>query len=264
MLIIYLILGIIQGFTEPIPVSSSGHLIIFKNIFNISHLSDLNFEIFSNFGSFIAIIVIFKKDIQILLKQTYLFLKTKKTKYYASAKYVLLIIIGTIPAGALGLFLNNTIEKKLNHVKYIGFALLITAIFLFIIRKIQGYKEDNEITIKDAIKIGFFEAIALFPGISRSGATIVGGMLLGLKRKTAFKFSFMLYIPITIATMILGIKDIIQTNTNLLIYYLVGAYFAGVTTFFATKWFKNIMTKGKMIYFVYYCLIVGILVILFL
>ena len=266
MFFIYLILGIIQGLTEPIPISSSGHLIIFKHLFNIHNINDLNFEIFSNFGSFLAITILFKKDILKLLNDTLSYLKTKKLKYYSNAKYVLLIIIGTIPAGLLGILLNNIIEKNLTNIKYIGLALIITAIFLYIIRKKTGKKEDHEITIKDALKIGCFQAIAIFPGISRSGATIVGGMLSNLKRETAFKFSFMLYIPITIATLFLSLKDIIsgKTDTNLFIYYISGTIISAITTYITTKWFKNIMINGKLIYFVYYCLLIGIIVILFL
>ena len=264
MLLIYLILGIVQGFTEPIPVSSSGHLIIFKHLFNISNLNDLNFEIFSNFGSFIAIVIIFRNDIVKIIKNAFKYLKTKELKYYNNYKYLTLIIMGTIPAGLLGFLLNDIIEKSLSNIKYIGIALLITAIFLYLVRNFKGTKKDNEITIKDALKIGFFEAIAIFPGISRSGATIVGAMFVGLKRETAFKFSFMLYIPITLATMILATKDIINTNFNLFSYYIIGSIIAGIVTFFSTKWFKSIMLNGKLIYFVYYCLILGILVLLFL
>ena len=107
---------------------------------------------------------------------------------------------------------------------------------------------------------------ALFPGISRSGATIVGGMLTNLDRESAFKFSFMLYLPITLATMILGVEDVIvsEIDIKLLINYVIGALFAFIITLITTKWFKNIMINGKLIYFVYYCLIVGFIVVIFL
>ncbi len=266
MLLIYLILGIIQGFTEPIPVSSSGHLVIFKNIFDVEALKDLNFEIFSNFGSFIAIVIIFRKDIAKLFKDFVLYIKTRKEEYKSGFKYVLLVAIGTIPAGLVGFIAKNFISEHLSNVKLIGFALLITALFLFLIRKMKGKKEDDQITWIDAVKIGLFQVVALFPGISRSGATLVGGMYSGLKRETAFKFSFMLYIPISLATMALGVKDVVETGieTSLLINYIVGAVAACIITYFATKWFKDVMLKGKLIYFVIYCLLAGSLVILFL
>ncbi len=259
----YIILGIIQGFTEPIPISSSGHLIIFKQILNIPILNDLNFEIFSNFGSFLAIIIIFKKDISIIFKNALLYKKTKNIKYKFAYNYLLLIIIGTIPAGVIGLLLNNFIENNMTNIKFIGTSLIITASFLFIIRKTQGKKDSNSITIKDALKIGLFQSVALLPGISRSGATIVGGMLSNLTREAAFKYSFMLYIPITLSTMLLKLKDIITIEPKLLLNYLIGTIFAFLTTLNTLKWFKQIMIKGKLIYFVYYCLIAGIIVIIF-
>ncbi len=266
MLLIYIILGIIQGFTEPIPVSSSGHLTIFQNIFNNEVLNDLNFAIFTNFGSFIAIVIIFRHDILKLLKDFFAYIKTKEEKYKDGFKYCLLIVLGTIPAGIVGLLTKDFIEEKLSNVKLVGLALLITALFLFLIRKLKGYKKDKDITVLDALKIGLFQMVALFPGISRSGATLVGGMFCGLTREAAFKFSFMLYIPISIATMGLGVVDVVSTgiHSSLLIGYLVGAIIAGIVTFFATKWFKGVMLKGKLIYFVYYCLVAGTLVILFL
>jgi len=266
MLLIYIILGLIQGLTEPIPISSSGHLVIFKNIFDLDALQDLNFEIFSNFGSLIAIIIVFRKDIAKLFWDFINYIKTKDKEYKSGFKYVLLVALATIPAGLCGLIFNDFIEEYLSNVKYVGIALLVTALFLFLIRKLKGKKDDNQITIKDAIQIGLFQVVALLPGISRSGATLVGGMFSGLKRETAFKFSFMLYIPISVATMALGVKDVAETgiNTNMLISYILGAVIACIVTFFSTKWFKGIMLKGKLIYFVYYCLIVGTLVILFL
>ena len=260
----YILLGIIQGFTEPIPISSSGHLIIFKHILNIPELNDLNFEIFSNFGSFLAIILIFKKEIIKTIKNSISYLTTKNIKYKFEYKYLFLIIIGTVPAGLIGLLLNNFIENSITNIKSIGISLIITALFLFVIRKLHGYKTSNNISRNDALKIGIFQAFALFPGISRSGATIVGGMLSNLTREAAFKFSFMLYIPITMATMILKFKEIININQKLLFNYTLGTIFAFITTTISIKWFKQIMINGKLIYFVYYCFIIGILTTIFL
>lgn len=265
-LVKYIILGMVQGFTEPIPVSSSGHLAIFKKLINSSVLNDLNFEIVVNFGSLIAIIFFFRKDIIKLIKDFFLYIKTKKQEFYSGFKYCLLIIIGTIPAGIIGLLFKDVIEKFSSNLKLIGFSLLITSLFLFLIRNFKGKKEDEDITYKDALIIGLFQCVALLPGISRSGATIVGAMLLRLKRDSAFKFSFMLYIPISLATLTLGIKDIVESslNSTTMLYYLIGMIVAGIITYFSTKLFKDIMKKGKLIWFVIYCLIVGVLTLIFL
>ena len=266
MILIYIILGIVQGFTEPIPVSSSGHLVIFKDIFNLATLNDLNFEIISNFGSFIAIVLVFRKDIKKLFYDFFKYIKTKEKEYKSGFKYCLLVALGTIPAALAGFIFSDLIEDNLSNVKFVGIALLVTALFLFLIRKLKGKKSDSEITIIDALKIGLFQVVALLPGISRSGATLVGGMMSGLTREVAFKFSFMLYIPISLATMALGVKNVVENEIELilLISYVLGAMAACIVTFFALKWFRGIMLKGKLIYFVYYCLIAGVLVLLFL
>ena len=261
----YIILGIIQGLTEPLPISSSGHLVIFKNLFNLDSLNDLNFEIIVNFASFLAISFIYRKDIIKLIKDSFNYLKTKEYKYYHSFKYILLIILACIPAGILGLLFKNKIDLISSNVKYIGISLLITSLALFIVRKTDGKKHDNNITYKDSIIIGLFQGIALLPGISRSGSTLTGGLLRNIKKEDAVKFSFMLYLPISIASFILGIKDFTTSNNfnNLYISYILGFIFSLFTTYFATKWFINIIKKKKLIYFSIYCLVVGLLVLIF-
>ena len=266
-LIEYIILGLVQGLTEPLPISSSGHMLIFKNLFNMNALQDLNFEIIANFGSLLAIIFIYRKKILKLVKDFFNYInKEDLFNFKNNFKYALLIIIGTIPAGILGLIFKDKIELLSSNVKYVGIALLITAIALFIVRKLNGKKDDKDITYVDAIKIGLFQAIALLPGISRSGSTIVGGLLSNLKKDTAVSFSFMLYIPISLATMLLGIIDLIKTPniTSYLLPYCIGMTISGIITYFSAKIFIDIVKKNKLIYFVIYCLIVGTLVLLFL
>lgn len=268
-LIKYIFLGIVQGFSEPIPISSSGHLLIFQKLLQSIDQIDFNIlAIITNFGSFLAILIIFKKEIVDLFNCFFKYLKTKEVKYYPNYKYCFLIVLGTIPAGLMGLIVTkfelfNFLEK---NVKFVGITLLITALFLFLIKDFKGKKDNKDISFKDALIIGLFQVVALIPGISRSGATIVGGMFRNLKRETAFNFSFILYIPITIATMIIGVKDLLEANLTslVLVYYLISMFMAFIFTYIATKWFRNLVKEGKLIYFVYYCLIVGTLVILFL
>lgn len=194
-----------------------------------------------------------------------MYIKTKEEKYYSNFKYAWLIVIGSVPAGIAGLLLKDKIESVLGGVKIVGFALLVTALFLYLVKDYKGKKDDDTITVSNALIIGFFQVLALFPGISRSGSTLVGGMQQGLKREAAFKYSFMLYIPISFATMFLGVTDLIQSNISLTtwIYYIIGAFVSCIVTYFSTKWFKDVVKKGKLIYFVWYCLIAGTLVILF-
>ena len=150
-----------------------------------------------------------------------------------------------------------------NHftTKLVGAMLIITSLLLFMIKDIKGKKDKEDITYMDALKIGLFQVIALLPGISRSGATVVGGMKSNLKRETALNYSFMLYIPISVASMALGIKDLLAMNNfaELFIPYLVSMIAAGIVTYYAAKLFIDIMKKGKLIYFSIYCFFVGII-----
>ena len=266
-LIEYIILGIIQGFTEPIPVSSSGHVMIINSLLATSIDTEL-LLIITNLGSLIAIVYLYRKRIEMLIKDFINYIKTKEKESYQNYKYSIYIIIGTIPAGIMGLIVSklNLFDFLDNNIKFVGITLLITSLFLYLIKNIKGIKENKDITIWDAIIIGLFQVIALIPGISRSGATIVGGLSRNLKRETAFDFSFLLYIPISIATSILGIKDILSSNIDreTLILYILSMFISGIVTYFATIWFKDIVKKGKLIYFVIYCFIVGISIILFL
>lgn len=272
-LIEYLLLGILQGITEPIPVSSSGHLLILQTILEkFSQNINIDFSILAtmtNFGSLIAIVVIYWNDITKLVKSffAYLLTKNRKKDVKEDFSYCLKIIIATIPAGVAGIIatklnLLNTLEE---NVKFVGFMLLLTAIFLFLIKDFKGSKDKDKITFMDAFVIGICQMIAIIPGLSRSGATIVGGMYRKLKRTTAFDFSFILYIPISVATSILGIKDLLATSisSSTWILYLIATILAGIFTYIFTKWFSKIVKEGKLIYFSVYCVILGLIVILF-
>lgn len=260
LLLKYLVLGIIQGFTEPLPISSSGHLRIFKSLFNSEVLSDMNFEIIVNFGSLVAILILYRKEIISIIKDFFGYLKTKEEKYHTNYKYAWLIVVGTIPAALLGLFVKDIIEKYFTT-KLVGLMLIITSLLLYMIKDIKGKKGKEDMTYMDALKIGLFQVVALLPGISRSGSTVVGGMKSNLKRETALNYSFMLYIPISLASMVLGITDLISSGTlnELILPYLVSMIAAGIVTYFAAKLFIDIMKKGKLIYFSIYCFIVGLI-----
>ena len=273
-LIEYLLLGILQGITEPIPVSSSGHLLILQTIIEKFHQGlDINFEVLAtitNFGSLIAIVVIFWKDIISLIESffKYIFKKDRSEIVSNDFSYCLKIIIATIPAGVMGLVATKLglLTKLEENVKFIGLMLLLTALFLFLIRNFKGKKDRDKITFMDSVIVGLCQMISIIPGISRSGATIVGGMFRNIKRESAFNFSFILYIPISIATSVLGVKDLFEMtiSTGDMILYIIAAIMALIFTYIFTKWFSKIVKEGKLIYFSIYCLILGFVVILFL
>ena len=262
----YIFLGILQGFTEPIPISSSGHIFLFKSLFQTNIFNDLNLEIFLNFASFIAIVLIFKKDIVNLFKGLINYIKTKGKESKKEFKYFMLIIIGTIPVGIFGLLLKEVLENMLSrNVFLIGFGFIVTAIALITVMNSKNIKNDDEITYEDAVIIGIFQAISIIPGISRSGMTLVGCLLCGLDRKTSLKYTFMLYLPVSIATMVLGITDVIKSkiDVGLLGYYLISMIFAFALTYLSYKWLSKIVEKGKLWKFSIYLFAVALFTIIF-
>ena len=265
--LIYLFLGALQGLTEPLPISSSGHLFLFKNLFNTNMFNDLNFEIVVNFGSFIGIFFIFYKEIFKLINSffNYLLKKDNKKKYANDFKYCMLIIIGTLPVGIAGIFLKDFIEETLSRTWILGICFIITAISLFLVKNITGNKEDSDITYKDAIIIGLFQVIALTPGISRSGSVLVACLLCNLKRDSALKYTFMLYFPVSIASMLLGVKDLLNASNlnSLILPYTLGMIVAGIVTYFSYQWLSEWVKKGKLWKFSIYCLLLGIFVLIY-
>lgn len=265
LLIKYTFLGLVQGFTEPIPISSSGHLVILRELFGIE-IEGLSFEILVNFGSLIAVLVIYRKDITRLIQNGLRYMTTKDIETKSDFQFILFLVIATIPTGIIGLLLEDYIKRKLSAVAVVGVTLLITGMALWIIRNLRGRKNDSEITVKDAIIVGLVQSVALVPGISRSGATIVAAMLVGMKTETALRFSFLLYIPVSLGITILSVGDILgdENISTLAIPYTLAFAASIIATYYSLRWFMNIMARGNLKYFSFYCFIVGILVILFL
>ncbi len=265
-LIKYIILGIIQGLTEPLPISSSGHIFLFKTIFDTNLFNSLNFEIISNFGSFIAILIIFWKDIVDLVTAffTFIFKKDKRKLTKDKFRYCWYVVISTIPVGIVGFIFKEKLEN-LYSIKGLAMAFLITALALFVVRNIKGEKDDKDITLKDAILIGLFQMVTIIPGISRSGTVLVACLLCKLKRDTALKYTFILYFPVSVATMILGVGDLLETPgiETLFIPYMAGLIAAGVVTFFSYKWLSDWVKKGKLWKFSIYCLLLAIFIIIY-
>ena len=272
----YLILGFIQGITEPIPVSSSGHILIFKALLgNVFGNIKIDYEVLAtltNFGSFLAILLFFRKDIIRLVGSFFTFIFNKRKRKDENTKnnykYCWYIVLGSIPVGILGLLVEklDIFDFLEENIKFVGLMLVVTSLFLYLIKDFKGFKDKADITAKDALLIGFAQVIALIPGISSSGATIVGSMYRGLDRETAFNFSFMLYLPVSIATGLLGVLDLMELNLSVgeIIYYLLATFMAFIFTYIATAWFNKAVKQGKLMYFSIYCLIVGILVVMFL
>ncbi|MGM9985860.1 MAG: undecaprenyl-diphosphate phosphatase [Bacillaceae bacterium] len=261
----YTLLGMFQGFTEPIPISSSGHLVIAQELMGLK-IEGLNFELFVNFASLLAVLLIYREDLIRLTVNGWRYLTTRAEDTKEDFKFILYLLLASVPAGVIGVVFGDVIEDVFKGTATIGWALLVTGLALWLIRNLRGRKNDGELTTLDAIIIGCAQAIALIPGISRSGATIVAAMGRGTKASTALRFSFLLYIPVSLGGMLLGAKDLINDPSfnTMLIPYLFAFVAAFVMSYFSLKWFQGIMERGNLKYFSIYCFIVGTLVILFL
>ncbi|GIP33924.1 undecaprenyl-diphosphate phosphatase [Paenibacillus sp. J2TS4] len=261
----YAILGLLQGFTEPIPISSSGHLIIAQRLFGLE-IEGLSFEVLVNFASLIAVLLIYRQDIVRLTVNGTAYLTKRDPSCRGDFMFIIYLIIATIPAGVIGVLFNDFISSRLKGIHVIGITLLVTAVALWLIRNLKGRKGDKQITLKDAVIVGLAQAVALIPGVSRSGATIVAAMGLGMKQETALRFSFFMYIPVSLGGMILEAGDIVKDPdlNRLLLPYGAAFLLSLIATYFSLRWFMNIMKKGNLVYFSIYCLIVGLAVLFFL
>ena len=253
-----IILGIVQGLTEFLPISSSGHLEISKAILgnDFSNKESLLFTIVLHFATALSTIVFFRKDIsQIILG---LFDREDKE----SSKFSISIIISMIPAVLIGLFFEETINSFFNgNLILVAVMLYVTSILLYLSDIIK--LDSKEITFKNSFLIGLAQAIAILPGISRSGATIATAVVIGIDREKAARFSFIMVIPLIFGSMFKSIIDnggLEFTNYNL-ISVLLGFISAFITGLLACKWMISLVKKSKLYYFSIYCFVVGSIII---
>lgn len=273
-IIIYALLGLIQGFSEPIPISSSGHLVIAQSLFEkagwlVPQMNDVTFEVVVNTGSLLAIMFYYRYDLIRLIQSffTYIFKVEERDSKIRDFRYCILLIIATIPAALGGIFLSDYIEGAFSNPKLVGCCLLVTAAFLMYIHRF-GYhnkRTSKSMNLFDALRMGIFQLFALLPGISRSGATLTGGMIGGLKQQAARDFSFFMFMPVSFGAIVLKLKDFMESNAlgTLWLPYLIAFIVSAISTYFALKLLFRILNKKKLNYFSYYCFIVGILTILF-
>jgi undecaprenyl-diphosphatase len=245
-----LFLGILQGLTEFLPVSSSGHLEIGKVVLNIEAQESMSFTIIVHAATVLSIIIVFFDDIRELVTGLFKFEWNESTVY--SSK----ILVSMIPIGIVGIFFRSEVESFYNgNVVFIGGMLLITASLLMLTHLAKSQNKD--VNYRDAFIIGIAQAAAVLPGISRSGATIATGLILGVKKELVTRFSFlMVLIPIIGGTLI----DLLKTKDpdEIVIGFLplfIGFLASFASGLFACKIMLNIVRKGKLIYFAIYCIL---------
>ncbi len=245
----YVIVSLIQGFTEPLPISSSGHMLITKNLLKIDS-SDLTLEILLNFSSMLAIFI-FMFTKRISFKETFFNLSLIKK-----------IIIASIPTIIIGFFVKTYLEQKTLSIFYIGLSLLITTIFLLISHYFIDKTKSQDITYFNALSLGFSQSIALIPGISRMGTVMTAGLIGGINIKKVLDFSFLMYLVVSLGSFILSIPDLLNIDPTLIIYYVISFIVTFITTYFSIRWFYNIINKKSLLGFSIYTLIVGIILLI--
>ncbi|MDN5707903.1 MAG: UDP pyrophosphate phosphatase [Planococcus sp. (in: firmicutes)] len=261
----FLLLGLFQGLTEPIPISSSGHLLIAQYFLDVEiEGSNSTFALLVNSASLIAVLIIYRDDIKRLVINGLKFFKEKTPETRRDFMFVVYLVVATIPAGIIGVLFQDTIDSYLSTIVTVGVTLVITGLALWLIRNMRGQRKDGNMTMKDAWIIGGAQAVALIPGISRSGATIVAAMARGINQETALRFSFLLFIPVSFGGAVLSITDIVNDDnlSTMAVPYIMAFVGSLVASYFSLKWFMNIMAKGQLKYFAIYCFIVGPLVVL--
>jgi undecaprenyl-diphosphatase len=263
-----IILGLIQGLTEFLPVSSSGHLVLGQVILGVDQGAKqeigVAFEVFVHFGTLLAVLTVYWRDIVGMIKAFFSIFSFNRPsledKYHQDAdfKMMVLILLGSFPAGVLGIALKDILEEAFTNPLLVCFMLIVTAGILFSTR--YFLKENQQLGFTNSLIIGFAQAFAMLPGISRSGSTISTGLYMGLNRETAAKFSFLLSVPVIAGATILEFKNVVAHPPAgaMIINFIAGTLVAYLSGLVAIKFLLSIIKKGKLEIFAYYCLAAGI------
>ncbi|HEX7401930.1 MAG TPA: undecaprenyl-diphosphate phosphatase [candidate division Zixibacteria bacterium] len=263
-----IILGLVQGLTEFLPISSSGHLVLGESLLKVK-FDDISFEVFLHLGTLLAVVIFFRHSIWKMLRAVWFKVKSilikNGTTSYLDEDWRLfwLIVLGSVPAGLIGVGFKDFLEKTFSSVRIVSVMLLFTGSVLFLTRFFKGLRE--KLKWGDAIWVGLAQAIAILPGVSRSGLTISAGIFRKVEPGKAAEFSFLLSLPAVIGACVLELKDVVsQSNTSRgLGIYLAGAVTALIVGYLAIKFLLKVIKRGKFQYFGYYCFALGFFFLIF-
>lgn len=260
-----ILLGLIQGVAEFLPISSSGHLAIAQNILGVNAEIPEFFDVLLHLGTLLAVFVAYWQDIKDMVREFFggvgdIARHKTPTPVPPGRRLILLIIIGTLPLFAV-LPIHKRVQGLADNMGFIGGALIVTGFLLFacdLVRK--GRKDERTATWLDAVVVGVGQAIATMPGISRSGMTITAGCFSGFERRFAVRFAFLLSIPAVLGANVLSLKDALEAGIDWsqAPVYLVGVIVAAVTGYLCIRLLKMIADKGRFGSFAYYCWAVGV------
>lgn len=262
-----IIIGIVQGLTEFLPVSSSAHLIFAQNALGVE--SSLAFDVFLHLGSLIAVLWLFRADIIRMIQAFLLSIgdiiqHRFKEGFYSDPykRLVWYVIIAAIPVGLVGVLFESQVESLFAGALYVpAFFLFVTGTILYLSQRMNSGEVDlSNLSLKESIFMGLGQACAILPGLSRSGTTIAAGLVIGLDKEFAAKFSFILSIPAILGAFIVQLKDIGTITDFNALAVLLGFLAALISGYLAIKWLLELIQKRSLDIFAYYCWIVGIIV----
>lgn len=264
-----LVLGVVQGATEYLPVSSSGHLVIAQHLFGLEEPA-LFFDIVLHLGTLVAVVWYYRKDLAKLVMETAAGLRDlasgqswKKTlEAHPEFRFALLIVVGTLPTAVIGIAFEDTFERLFGSVRLVGLMLILTGTVLLLTRMAsRGGRTTADMRWSDALIIGLVQGMAITPGISRSGMTIAAALLLGIERETAARYSFLLSIPSILGALVLrmdGAGDGVGSTA-----LVVGFVAAALTGYACLALLVRLVKKGRLSWFAPYCFLLGLLALVF-
>ena len=256
-----LISGIIQGLTEFLPVSSSGHLVIFNALFGAGEGGDLAFTVFLHLATLLAVVICFRKDIWALLREFFAalwdLLRGKPSFKAPERRFLVMVVIATIPAVLAGVLIKKLkLDHLLENIFVVAAMLLLTAAFMFAVDRLKGMYTEKDAPYRVSLLTGCLQAVAILPGLSRSGSTIFGGVLGGFKKEFAVKFAFILSIPAILGAALLEGLDILKEGQFVFdpVGWFIGFAAAAACGVLAIKFIKALIKNNKFWVFGIYCL----------
>ena len=260
-----IILGIVQGLSEFLPISSSGHLVLFQKLLGFEP-AGMAFEVFVHFGTLMAVLIVFRNDVWEMIKwlpgvpgfiARGMKIQSPEDQYRAMS---LFIILGTIPAAAIGLAFEDEIEALFSSELLVLVALLMTGLIMWSSRYTEENPKNGFMNIWHAIAIGFAQSFAIIPGISRSGSTIVTALWMGLKRDTAARFSFLLSVPVILGASILKFKELVDAPppSTEMVNLVLATLAAAISGYLAIIWMLDIIRRQRLEWFGLYCAVVAL------
>lgn len=263
-----IVLGLVQGVAEFLPISSSGHLAIFQNLFGMDTGQDnLLFDVLLHTGTLVAVCFVYRRDIADIFRGLFAGRRAAgdaaaRSKVLGGRRLFLMLLIATVPLVIVIPF-RDYIDALTANTYFVGAALIVTGVILFASDRLaRGSKTEKTMRVSDAVAVGICQAVATVPGLSRSGTTISMGMASGLDREFAVKFSFLLSIPAVLGATLVSLYDALKQGVRLSLPYLVGALVAMVVGYFAINLVRGLSKRGQFGKFAYYCWAVGLLAIL--